>query len=246
MRLIFLKYLIILLSGIIVSAQLQAQVQFSTHIDAGENNVSDGLFIKTTILGAYQLDKIKVKGGGQFDLKSASSNFFTGVTLIVSREFSIKEFQFEIQGLFMSNFFSDLAHEYDWGFLAYHERKHFTFKLGTEFRTYHITQKASEEYDIESDKNLHENWNIMYLAGYNVKPMDCKWNIGIAITNIDHFLINQDTNPMLFLQGKYRVTAPLTLYFEPWYQSAGSLNLSANYFGFFIRTGLIWKLDSKK
>ena len=66
------------------------------------------------------------------------------------------------------------------------------------------------------------------------------------MTNIDNFLINQDTNPMLFLQGKYQVTAPLTLYIEPWYQSAGSLNLSANYFGFFIRTGLIWKLDVKK
>ena len=98
---------------------------------------------------------------------------------------------------------------YDWGILAYLELKHFTFKLGTEFRTYHITQKASEEYDIESNKNLHENWNIMYLAGYNLKPIDNKWNIGIAITNIDYFLINQDINPMLYLQGKYRVTPPI-------------------------------------
>lgn len=246
MRLIFLKYLIIILSGIMVSVQLQAQVQFSTLIDAGENNVSDGLFIKTTILGAYQLDKIKVKGGGQFDLKSASSNFFTGVTLILSREFSIKEFQFEIQGLFIGNFFSDLAHEYDWGFLAYHERKHFTFMLGTEFRTYHITQNASEEYDIESNRNLHENWNIMYLAGYNVKPIDCKWNIGLTITNIDHFIINQEINPMYYLNGKYSITPPLTLYVETWYKNSGTNNISANYFGFLIRTGLIWKLDLKK
>jgi len=240
------KYLIITLTGLIVSVNILAQVQLSTYIDAGENNVSDGLFIKTSVLGAYQFGNTKVKTGGQFDLISASPNFFTGVNLIVAQEFLIKEFQFEIQGLFMSNFFSDLAHEIDWGMLAYLELKHFDFKLGTEFRTYHITQKASEEFEIESNKNLHENWNIMYLAGYRVKPIDFKWNIGLAITNIDNFLINQETNPMLFLQGKYQVTAPLTLYIEPWYQSAGSLNLSANYFGFFIRTGLIWKLDSKK
>lgn len=241
-----MKYLIIILSGIIVTLHVNAQVQLSTYIDAGENNVSEGFFIQNSVWGNYHWNKINVTGGGQFDLKSASSNFFTGVTLLVSREFMIKEFPFEIQGLFLSNFFSDLAHEYDWGILANLELKHFTFELGTEFRTYHITRQASEEYDIESNKNLHENWNIMYLAGYRVKPIDCKWNIGLAMTNIDNFLINQDTNPMLFLHGKYQVTVPLTLYIEPWYQSAGSLNLSANYFGFFIRTGLIWKLDVKK
>jgi len=246
MRTYFTKYFIIILLGLIISVISNAQVQLSTYIDAGENNVSDGLFIKTSVWGNYQLNKIKISGGGQFDLISASSNFFTGVTLIVSREFMIKEFPFEIQGLFLSNFFSDLAHEYDWGLLANLELKHFVFKLGTEFRTYHITQKASEEYEIESNKNLHENWNIMYLVGYNVKPMDYKWNIGLSITNIDHFIINQDINPMIYLQGKYRVTPPITLYIEPWYQNSGTCNISANYFGFFIRTGLIWKLDLKK
>ena len=111
MRSFYSKYLIILLHGLIVSVNLLAQVQLSTYIDAGENNVSDGLFVKTSVLGAYQFGNTKVKAGGQFDLKSASPNFFTGINLIVAREFLIKEFQFEIQGLFMSNFFSDLAHE---------------------------------------------------------------------------------------------------------------------------------------
>lgn len=205
--------------------------------------MSEGLFIKTSVWGAYQMGKINVSGGGQFDLKSAGPNFFTGVSLIVTREFIIKEFQFDVQGLFLSNFFSDLAHEYDWGILANTELKHFTFKVGTEFRTYHITRKASEEYDIESDKNLHENWNIMYLAGYNLKPPDHNWNIGLGITNMDHFLINQEINPMFYFQGKYWITQSLMLYIEPWYQNSGSFNLSANYFGFFIRTGLIWKID---
>ena len=136
--------------------------------------------------------------------------------------------------------------ESNWGILANIERKHFTWKLGTEFRTYHVTKEAIENFDIESNKNLHENWNMMYLLGYNLYPADNLWNIGIAITNIDHFIINQETNPMFFLQGKYKVSLPLTIYFESWYKSAGTLNISANYFGFLFRTGLIWELDLKR
>jgi hypothetical protein len=238
-----LKYGLNILVGMTVMLNLQAQVQLSAYIDAGENNVSEGLFIKTSAWGNYQLDKYNIEGGIQLDLKSTGSNIFSGVALLVSREFLIKEFQFEIQGLFLSNFFSDLAHEYNWGFLAKTELKHLTFKLGTEFRTYHITRKASEEYDIESDKNLHENWNLMYLARYNLKPSDHKWNVGLAVTNIDHFIINQGINPMVNIQGNYWINTALMVYIEPWYANSGTFNISANYFGFFIRTGLIWKLD---
>lgn len=241
-----MKYFILKSLGLIISISLQAQIQLSAYLDAGENNVSDGLFIKTSFWGDYQLDKYNVTGGGQLNLKSAGPNFFSGFTLLVSREFLIKEFTLELQGLFLANFFSDLAHEYDWGILAKTELKHFTFKLGTEFRTYHITKKAGNEYDIGSDKNLHENWNLMYLVRYNVKPPDHKWNTGLGLTNFDHFIINQANNPMLFVHGNYRITPSLMLYIEPWYQNAGSFNLSANYFGFFIRTGLIWRMDLQK
>jgi len=246
MRNINVIYLIITLIGLIISENLEAQFLFSSYIDAGENNVSDGLYVKTSVLGAYQFASTKIEAGSQFDLKSASSNFYTGTNLKVSQEFMIKGFQFEIQGLLLYNTFSDLIHESDLGIQVNIERRHFTYKLGTEFRTYHITQEAFEKYYIESNKKLHENWNLMYLVGYNLNPIDDIWNIGISITNIDHFIINQETNPMIYLQGKYKVSLPLTLFAESWYKSAGALNISANYFGFFFRAGVLWELDLRK
>ena len=67
---------------------------------------------------AYQFGKTKVTGGCQFDLKSSSSKINTGSTITVAREFLIKEFPFEIQGLLMYNPFSELVHESNFGVLV--------------------------------------------------------------------------------------------------------------------------------
>ncbi len=61
------KHLILILLGLIVSTNLSAQAQFSMHLDTGENNVSDGLFVKASGFGAYRFGKTKVVGGCQFD-----------------------------------------------------------------------------------------------------------------------------------------------------------------------------------
>jgi hypothetical protein len=240
------KSIIVLFLMLLFSSKMQAQLTLSTYIDAGENNVSEGLYIKSSALGAYQINKFRVEGGAQLDLKSAGSNFLTGGSLIVAREFLIKKFKFETQGLFMYDPFSRLMHESNLGVLINIPREHFNYKLGTEFKTYHITNRAQNDYDITSNKKLHENWNLIYLVKYFLKPPDHKWNAGASITNIDHFLINQETNPMVNIEGRYDISSPLTLYVESWYKSAGSLNISANYFGFFFRTGIIWKPDLKK
>jgi len=239
-------YLITILLSFFVTVEMHAQGQLSSYIDAGENNVSEGLYIKTALLGQYQFGKTRIEGGFQLDAKSANRNLLTGVSLKASQEFEIREFPFEVQGLFLYAPFSDVIHESNWGLLINVKRSHFNFQLGSNFRTYRITRKAAENYDITSNRSLHENWNLMYLVGYNLKPDDHTWNIGVTITNIDHFLLNQETNPMFNLRGKYIISKPLTVYAETWYMSAGSLNISANYFGVFFRTGLIWKLDSGK
>ena len=234
------KYFIITFFILMFTGNIAAQVKLSSNIDAGENNVSEGFCVKSSLWGSWQIDKIRIEGGTQFDLKSVNDNFFTAASLLAGRKFLIGKFQFEAQGLLIYNLFSEPIHESNLGILTNIERKHFIFKLGTEFRNYHITKRGVKEYDIESNKVIHENWNLIYLFQYNLKPYDHKWNIGTSITNIDQFLINQETNPMVNLKGRYKISSPLTLYFESWYMNAGSLNISAGYFGYFLRTGVIW------
>lgn len=241
-----LKYLFSTFIGLIVSITLIAQIDLSTHFDVGENNVSDGVYVKNSSFAAYHYQKFRFLGGVRLDIESMADKVFTGTTLQIDREFSIKEFPFEIEGLIIYNPFSDWVYEFNWGLLAKVQRKHFDFKLGTSFRTYSLTSKAQSNSDLDSNNKIHENWNLMYLAQYNLKPDDFKWNVGISITNIDYFLINQEVNPMFNLNGYYKINKPLTLYAETWYKAAGLSNISVNYFGFFIRTGLIWKVDLNK
>ncbi len=239
-------FLLIILLLMTAFQQTEAQVRISTYIEAGENNVSDGLYLKNSFLGDYSFGKTRIEAGSQFDLLSAGPNVFTGVAAGIAREFSLKRFIYEVQGFYMYSSFSDLVHESNLGALINVERNHFDYKLGLEFRTYRITDAAADSFNLRSNRKLHENWNIVYLVSYRLKPADNNWNTGIAISNIDHFLVNQETNPMLNIHGSYAVSSPLELYAEIWYKGAGSLNISANYFGFFIRTGLIWKIHSEE
>ncbi|MEN8118194.1 MAG: hypothetical protein ABFS16_14510 [Bacteroidota bacterium] len=243
-----LKYLFLILSVIFgpINLKAQSEVQFSTYIDVGENNASEGVFIRTAGFGMYRVNKFNIKAGAQIDLISPGNKVLTGTLLQFERELSVKEFPFQIQGLYLCSPFSELIHEHNWGILGKIQRKHFTYKLGTNFRTYRVTPKAERDYNILSGDKVNEKWNLMYLLSYNLKPVENNWNIGITLTNIDQFIINQETNPVLNLNGKYRASSSVTLFSELWYKSAGALNISVNYFGFFIRTGLIWKIDLEK
>src|SRR6056297_2191594 len=175
-------FLLIILLLMPAFLETEAQIRLSTYIEAGENNVSDGLYLKGSFLGAYCLGKTRIEAGSQFDLKSSGPNVFTGVAAGIAREFSLKRFIYEVEGFYMYSTFSDLVHESNLGGMINIERDHFTYKLGTEFRTYRITDAAADSFDIRSDRRLHENWNIVYLVSYRLKPADNYWNTGIAIT----------------------------------------------------------------
>jgi hypothetical protein len=83
----------------------------------------------------------------------------------------------------------------------------------------------------------------MYSFSYTLNPFEYVWNIAMTVTDIDHFLINQETNPVFNLKGSYRLTTPVCLFAEAWYKSSGITNLELNHFGFTIRTGLTWNFN---
>jgi hypothetical protein len=241
LRCLFLAFI-----GLIISISLNAQIDLISQFDIGENNVSEGVYFRNSDFAGYRFGKMSVSGGIQFDIKSATENVLTGTALKVGRAFQIKDFPFQIEAHTIYNPFSDWVHEFNWGVLAKIQQTHFTYKLGTSFRTYSLTEMAEDNTDPDSNNKLHENWNLMYLVQYNLKPVDYRWNVGISITNIDCFLINQEVNPMFNLNGNYKFSESLSLFSEVWYKAAGFSNISVNYFGFFVRTGVIWKIDLNK
>lgn len=238
----------VLLFAASFSFNVNAQIRLSAYMDMGESNVSEGFFMKSAITGAWHYEKFIFEGGVQFDPVSPMNKAFTGSFLKAGREFEIKGFPITAHAFFMYNPFSKLVHETNWGVIANAHGRHFFYRLGTNFRTYSPTKHFSggDDNDSGTKSRIRENWNIMYLVGYNLKPEENEWNIGLTFTNIDNFLISQETNPAFYLHGKYDISSPLTLYAEAWYKSAGAFNISVNYFGFFFRTGVIWKPELNK
>ncbi len=229
------------LTATLLSVVLRGQGgSYSLFWDVGKTNVSEGFYSKVLSTGSYDFGMHSVSAGIQLDLKSQNPNTFSGTSLKVGRRFSIREQPMQADAFFVLHRFSELLYETNWGVLAETRQKNFRFQLGTGFRAYRYTRDAIDEYNINKNNTLRENFVILYLLGYTLKPDDHHWNLGAAITNIDHFVINQETNPLIMVHGSYRLMPRLSLNMETWYKSAGAFNLSVNYFGFFIRTGLRW------
>ncbi len=235
---------ILFLMAMVLSVCLSAQAGFYLFGDVGKTNVSDGFYAKFLSSGDYDWDKYSLAAGIQLDLRSANPNTFSGASLKGSRRFSVKAQPVQTEAFFVLHRFSALLYETNWGVLAETRQNNFRFQLGTGFRAYRYTRDAINKYNINANKTLRENFVIIYLLGYSLKPDEHHWNLGAAVTNIDHFVINQETNPLIMVHGIYRLNPRLSLNMETWYKSAGAFNLSVNYFGFFIRTGLSWALDA--
>jgi hypothetical protein len=223
---------------------LVAQSRILLYTDAGRNNVSRGNFIKYATIGYYNIGKNKVETGFQTDLKNGNKNGFSGYVIDISRELMIKGIPIELKGLFIRTTPSAILYETNWGPLLKLRHNHFEIEVGTNFRTYSINNQAISEYQINSNATkVHEIYNLMYSFSYNLKPTDDHWNVGIVVTNIDHFVINQETNPVFNLNGLYKLSTPVCLFAQAWYKCAGVTNLELNHFGFFFRTGIIWNIN---
>lgn len=239
-----LRFLFLILTLLTSVNIINGQIILQSFFDIGKNNVSEGAFVKNVYRGSYQYQKFNVESGMQIDLVSRNPNTFSGFDIAGLRNFLVRDFPFDIKGFFMLNRFSDILYETDWGFrIETRKYEHFIFELGLNNKTYTINSTARDEYDIDKgDSKLRENFNLTYLISAYLKPHTYNWNIGLSLTNVDYYIINQSTNPVFNLQMKYKLKSNLTLFLDSWYQQAGILNINANYFGYFFRGGIKWEI----
>jgi hypothetical protein len=221
-----------------------AQPGLTFYADAARNSVSGGVFIRTAILGYYKSHHYQLRGGIQTNLVNGNNITLSGYRIDGSREFKIKNTRLGIHGFFLWTSASRIIQETNYGCAFTMNRPHFDMLIGTNFRTYSFKRDALKDYRIEKNETkIHENLNLMYSFSYNLKPSDYRWNAGVTMTNIDYFMINQETNPYVNLKGYYKLSPPVCLFAEGWYKNAGVTNICSNYFGFVIRGGVQWNFN---
>jgi len=229
---------------IMTSANLVAQPGLTIYTDMARNSVSDGLFLRSAFLGNYSSANYQLKAGLQTNLVNGNNITISGYLVDGSREFKIKNALLGVHGFYLWTSASRILQQTSYGCVISMNSNHFDIQIGTNSRTYSFKRNALKDYTIGTDAaKIHENYNLMYSFGYNLKPSNYKWNVGLTLTNIDYFMINQETNPYVNLKGFYKLNSKICLFAEVWYKNAGVTNICSNYFGFVIRGGVQWKFN---
>lgn len=221
-----------------------AQLSLHGYIDVGKNNASSGVFFRPAVITSYERYNFKLQSGFLWTLPSQNDNGVAAWEVCLMRSFHIKKAKFEGGMFYRHQPFSNLVREHNWGVLLGFNSKHFRMRLGNNSRTFKFTSKGINELGLteDDDVKISEPRNLMYAFTYYVKPYEHRWNIAISITDYDHFLIQQETNPMIMGSFTHDLPHKMKIYSEVWYQSAGLLNLQVNYFGFNFRTGVLWQM----
>jgi hypothetical protein len=108
-----------------------AQPGLTVYADLGQNNVSDGLFIKSAVLGHFKFGKNRLETGFETDLKSDNDPLLSGYTINASRFLITKGSRFEIRGFCTWTRNSEFLRETNWGALLNMRRRRIEMALGT-------------------------------------------------------------------------------------------------------------------
>ena len=94
-------------------------------------------------------------------------------------------------------------------------------------------------YENNSDNSyISEPFNLLYRVEAFVRPQTSCWNIAIAISNVDDYMMERAWVPMLYLGGWYDVNKHWRLRLSGKYKHAGMFHMNAHYYASEVRLGV--------
>ncbi len=109
----------------ITGMNLSAQPGLTLYADAGKNTISDGLFIRSALLGHYRSGKNQLEAGLQTNLYNGNNIVLSGYRINGSREFKIKNTLLELNGFWLWTASSELLQETNYGCIYFNETETF-------------------------------------------------------------------------------------------------------------------------
>lgn len=222
---------------------LNAQFQLEGQLDLGNNNLSRGLYLQFSNFGYYEKQFWGARAGYQLGLVQPQDVFFNSWYAGAYGKIPLGKINLNLGGEYVWAAFSPEMREINWIIIARTSLKHWRFTLGNNTRIYRLSRKTTKtDKNADTENRVIEGGNLMYSAGFMLKPDENRWNLTLTITDYDHFIIQQETNPIANMRFDYKLNEPISLYSEIWYKSAGFFNIRVNYFGMLFRTGILWRL----
>ena len=223
---------------------LYCQLGIAGYGEAGSTVITHGMYSSYAVQPEYTFGANTIRTGAMLTVAGNNLRHFSGAYINAERKFNLKSFPLSVTGFYLLNPFSSDMNEINWGLQLMWHNEHVQIRLGNNFRVYRFNKQAIDAYGFpaNADTKIREPWNLMYAFTYSLKPADHQWNLSGTLCNYDHFLILQETNPMVNMKVSLRVSDQCSIYAEWWYRSAGLLNMHVNYYGTFLRIGGVWKL----
>lgn len=92
------------------------------------------------------------------------------------------------------------------------------------------------------DKYIVEPFQLLYRVEGFVRPLTSPWNIAIAISNADNYMIERPWVPMLYLGGWYDIDEHWRIRLSGKYKNAGMFHMNAHYYAAEVRVGAEYRL----
>jgi hypothetical protein len=222
---------------------LKGQIATEAYIDLGKNQVSEGLHSQFSNLGFLEKPKWGAETGYQIGIVQPQDVILNSWYLGLYGKIKAGNITLDLGGEYLWTAFTPDLRETNSILFSRTIIHHWQLGFGTGIRTYRLSNKAADDAPLSnSESRITENWNMMYLARYDLKLPDNIWNLSLSFTNYDHFIIQQENNPMYNLRFDYKLNPHLSMYSELWYKTAGLMVIRVTYFGMFIRMGVTWKI----
>ena len=131
-----------LIIWVFAGLNLSAQSNVSYYIDIGENNVSEGFFLKSAVTGQYQYDKYTLNSGFQFDIISNSDRKLTGFFINTAKELKVYNQNINWHIFYQWAGFSKLLRETNLGSFIEYKWRQFEILVALIFEHNAFTKKA--------------------------------------------------------------------------------------------------------
>ncbi len=219
-----------------------SQISLKTCFDAGKNVILSDYYVSNSILTKYTLHKYSLSSGFSNIYNGQKGFHFEGFFIKGSRKINLFRRTVEVDLFYLHKPLSDIIKENNWGIYTEYTGKRFEIILGCHFRKYRLNADNNlPDLPEITSYSIHENWNIIYSFQYRIFTTT-SWQLSGSVTNMDYFIIEQETNPLFNIKMSYKIRNKVMPYIAYWHRSAGMFNLKANHFGYHFRLGLEWEL----
>ena len=220
-----------LFSLLCLSALAYAQSPYSLSLHAGYgHNLTYGSFATFDIDAQLPINQYFE---AEANLRTSTANVHTlGVQL--RPKFALPVGELFLEDRLMANFLlRDHVNEFAHAISLGYRMQYVSAQLGFFSRV-----MVPMPYERNSDNaSISEPFKFLYRVEAFVRPATSSWNLAVAISNVDDYMMERPWTPMLYLRGWYDVNNHWRLHLAGKYKNAGMFHMNAHYYASELRVG---------